>query len=572
LAERKGKKLKQSNNVKISKGQRITALYNRLSREDEQSGESNSIQNQKVLLSEYAQSKGYQNCKFFVDDGISGVSFERQGFQEMLAMIEAGEIERVIVKDLSRLGRNFIEVGQYTDYIFPQYDIHFIAILDNVDSSTQNGTGDFIAPIKNIFNEMYISDVSRKLRTSQKIKSSQGHPIGKPPYGYMRDPENTKRWALDDEAAELVRCIFKMRLDGESVNGIALTLRREKVDIPSVYAMKKGFDCPNNRIERQPYLWSHAIINKILKNQAYVGDVVNFKTYSKSYKLKKRLANDKENWEIHKDVHESIINRVQWEQVQRTFENGKRRKPKHVEKNIFAGYLKCSDCGANLRYKYTHQNPDNHYFSCGNNRDKLCGKTHHIRVDVLEKLTLAAIDNAVRFARDFEDDFVKIVVSERFRQIQLAQQQNKKKLATLCKREEELDVLFARIYEDRTLGDLPEAQYKKLLAKYQDEYTALKEQIRHMESVVTEEDANEMDVNNFLKIVQKYTRVNQLTPAILREFIYHIVVHHRETIGKETVQKVEIHFNFIGEVNLPDVEQRRKLLKSFGKEKREQIA
>ncbi len=267
---------------------KLTALYSRLSREDEQSGESNSIHNQKTLLKDYAESKGFHHNRFFVDDGISGVTFERQGFQEMLGMIESGEIERVIVKDLSRLGRNFIKVGQYTDYVFPQYDIHFIAVLDNVDSKTQSLTGDFIAPIKNIFNEMYVSDTSRKLRSSQKIKSSQGYPIGKPPYGYMRDPENRKRWIVDEDAVELVKRIYSMRLKGESINGIAMILRREKVDIPSVYAVKKGFDCPNNRIERQPYLWSHGMINKILKNQAYVGDVINFKTYSKSYKLKKR--------------------------------------------------------------------------------------------------------------------------------------------------------------------------------------------------------------------------------------------------------------------------------------------
>jgi len=418
---------------------------------------------------------------------------------------------------------------------------------------------------------MFVADTSRKLRASQKIKSSQGYPIGKPPYGYMRDLENRKRWTVDEEAAELVKRIFDLRLNGESVNGITQILRREKIDTPSIYSIQKGYECPNNRMKRQPYLWTHGMITKILKNQSYVGDVVNFKTYSKSYKLKQRLPNDRENWEIHRDVHEAIIHRRQWEQVQRTFES-KRRKPKHVEKNLFAGYLKCSDCGANLRYKYTHQNPDNHYFSCGNNREKLCSKTHHIRVDALDRLVLAAVDNAVRFARDFEDEFVKIVVSEKYKHIQLSQKRSKKKLAGFYKREQELDILFARIYEDRTLGNLPEEQFQKLLAKYQDEHMALKEQIRHMETVVKEEHDNEMDVNNFLSVVQKYTRVNQLTPAILREFIHHIVVHHRETRFNQTVQRVEIYFNFIGDVTLPTYEERARLLKSFGKEKREQIA
>jgi DNA invertase Pin-like site-specific DNA recombinase len=338
-----------------------------------------------------------------VDDGISGVTFERKGFQEMLALIEAGEVDRVIVKDLSRLGRNFIEVGQYTDYIFPERDIHFIAIMDNVDSSVQNGTGDFIAPIRNIFNELYISDVSRKLRASQKIKSGQGYPIGKPPLGYMRDPANPKRWAVDEEAAEIIQRIYRLRLEGNSVEGIAAILRRDKVDLPSVYAIKKGYACPNNRLNREECWWKPNEISLILKNQSYCGDVVNFKTFSKSYKLKKRIRNDPENWEIHLDVHEAMVDRHDWEMVQKSFET-KYRKPKHTEKSIFAGYLKCSDCGANMRYKYTHPNPDNHYFSCGKYRESLCATTHHIRVDVLEKLTLAAIDNAVRFARDFEDE------------------------------------------------------------------------------------------------------------------------------------------------------------------------
>jgi len=555
--------LKQSN-------KQITALYCRLSREDEQSGESNSIQNQRVLLTDYADKHGYTNTKIYADDGISGVTFQRQGFQDMLEGIQAGEIGRVIVKDLSRLGRNFIEVGQYTDYIFPQHDIHFIAVLDNVDSKKQDGM-DFITPIKNIFNEMYISDISRKLRSSQRVKSSQGYPIGKPPYGYMRDPENPKRWTVDEEAAEVVQRIYHMRLDGNSMDDIAAALRRDKVDLPSVHAIKIGHGCPNGRLDRAEYWWRTNLVSIILKNQSYVGDVINFKTYSRSYKLKERLHNDKENWEVHHDVHEPIISRHDWELVQKTI-SSKYRKPKHVEKNIFASYLRCSNCGANMRYKYTTDKPHNHYFSCGKYRERLCSKTHHIRVDVLERLTLAAISNAVRFAREFEDEFVKIVVSEQYRRIQAAQKQNQRKLDTAKKREQELDIMFSRIYEDHALDKLPDSQYQKLLHKYQEEYNVLREQIRHLDAVVKEELSHEMDVNDFLKVVQRYTRVGELTPAILREFIHHIVVHHREpaAIGEKPEQKVEVLFNFIGEVDLPDVEMRKKLHKSFGKENRKQ--
>jgi len=250
----------------------------------------------------------------------------------------------------------------------------------------------------------------------------------------------------------------------------------------------------------------------------------------------------------------------------------KYRQPKHTEKNIFAGYLRCSDCGANMRYKYTHPNPDNHYFSCGKYREKLCSKTHHIRVDVLERLTLAAVNKAVRFAREFEDEFVKIVVSEQYRRIQAAQKQNQRKLDAARKREQELDIMFSRIYEDHALDKLPHSQYQKLLHKYQEEYDVLREQIRHLDAVVKEERSHELDVNDFLRIVQKYTRVKELTPAILREFINHIVVHHREAVasGEKPEQKVEVHFNFIGEVDLPDVEMRERLRKSFGTENRKQ--
>ena len=275
--------MKQSNTSTHGKHQRTTAMYTRLSRDDDQSGESNSIQNQKIMLSEYAEKNGYTNCKFFVDDGISGATFERKGFQEMLAMIEAGEVERVIVKDLSRLGRNFLEVGQYTEYVFPQHNIHFIAIMDNVDSNLQSGTGDFITPIKNIFNEMYISDVSRKLRNSYKSKSSQGYPVGKPPFGYIRDPANPKRWIVDKEAAEVVRRIYQMRLEGNSIEDIAKALRQDKVDLPSVYAIKKGLPCPNKRLDREEYRWNSNMIDLVLKNQSYCGDVVNFKTFRKAY-------------------------------------------------------------------------------------------------------------------------------------------------------------------------------------------------------------------------------------------------------------------------------------------------
>lgn len=291
----------------------------------------------------------------------------------MMRLVEAGQVSTIIVKDMSRLGRNYIEVGQLTETILPMHDVRLIAVNDGVDSLV--GEDDF-TPFRNIMNEWYAKDMSRKMRSTLKIKNSQGYAIGHPPLGYKKDPDNPKCWIIDDEGAEIIRKIYNLRIQGESTIKISKILKNEKVLIPSMYAYKKGYRKPAIKNPRSEYLWTVEMVRKILLNQSYVGDVINFKIYSKSFKLKKRLENDKENWQIHKDVHEPIISREVFEEVQKSFGDTKYRKPKYIEKNMFAGFLKCSDCGANLNYKFTHDNPDNHYFSCRNNRAQngLCKK------------------------------------------------------------------------------------------------------------------------------------------------------------------------------------------------------
>ena len=292
------------------------------------------------------------------------------------------------------------------------------------------------------------------------------------------------------------------------------------------------------------------MVRLILRNQEYVGDVLNFRTYSKSYKLKERLENPRENWEIHKDVHEPVITREEWEAVQKTFGDTKYRKPKHIEKNMFCGYLKCSDCGANLNYKYTHDNPDNHYFSCRNKRagNGLCSKTHHIRVDVITELVCRNLSEIVRFASAFEDEFVKIVMDEQYKQIQIQQRKNQETLQTLLARNREVDVLYEKLFEEKILGNLTEDRFKKLSEKYEDEQAELTQRIRHMKKVVEEEQKHELNAEGFLRLVRKYTDIQELTPEILREFIDKIVVHHREKQGNETFQQVDIYYRFIGHV------------------------
>lgn len=545
----------------------------RLSRDDDLEGESNSISNQKTLLTKYAKEHGFRNVKVFIDDGISGVTFNRQGFKEMFKLIEADQVQTLIVKDMSRLGRNYIEVGQLTETILPMHDVRLIAVNDRVDSSM--GEDDF-TPFRNIMNEWYAKDMSRKMRSTLKLKNSQGYAIGHPPYGYKYDEIDKKRWTVDEEAADVVRRIFNLRKQGESMNGIARILKKEKIYIPSAYAMKKGLKKPLVKPPLGEYLWTHIMIRKILSNQSYVGDVINFKTYSKSFKLKKRLENDKENWQIHKDVHEPIIGRELFEMIQKTFKTTKCQKPRHVEKNMFAGFLQCSDCGANLNYKFTNDNPDNHYFSCKNSRAQngLCKKTHHIRVDVLTNLVKNDISNIVKFAKEFEDEFVKIVVDEDYKRIQATQKRNLESLNKMLTRDKELDTLCEKVFEEKILGNLSEERFLKLSEKYEEEQFELKARIKNMKKVVQEEKKHELNADGFLKIVRKYSEIEELTLDILQEFIDKIVVHHREEIMGETIQKVEIYYKMIGHIEILKMSklERESLLKNFGRKKEEQIA
>ena len=545
--------MKQSNKTNnILQSDRITALYLRLSRDDDLEGESNSISNQKTLLTRYAKEHGFRNVKVFIDDGISGVTFNRQGFKDMFKLIEADQVGTLIVKDMSRLGRNYIEVGKLTESILPIHDVRLIAVNDGVDSD--KGEDDF-TPFRNIMNEWYAKDMSRKMRSTLKIKSSQGYAIGHPPYGYKYDEIDKKRWAIDEEAADVVRRIFNLRKQCESVTEIAKILKKEKIYIPSVYAMKKGIKRPLGKAPLGEYLWTHVMVRSILSNQSYVGDVINFKTYSKSFKLKKRLDNDKENWQIHKEVHEPIISRELFEIVQKTFKTTKCQKPRQTQKSIFAGFLKCSDCGANLNYKFTHDNPDNHYFSCKNNRAQngLCKKTHHIRVDVLTNLVRNDISNIVKFANEFEDEFVKIVVDEDYKRIQATQRKNFETLNKMLAREKELDVLYEKVFEEKILGNLSEERFLKLSGKYEEEQFELKAKIENMKKIVADEQKHELNADGFLKIVRKYSEVEELTLDILQEFIDKIIIHHREEIMGETIQKIEIYYKMIGHIEIPHI-------------------
>ena len=386
--------------------EKITALYCRLSQDDALDGE---ITNQKALLSKYAADHGFRNTRFFVDDGFSGTSFQRPGFQEMMRYVEDYSVSAVIVKDLSRLGREYSYMGRLQDFIFPAYDVRFIAINDDVDSA--KGENDF-AVFKNVFNEWYARDISKKRRISNKIKGNAGEPMGPPPYGYKKDPDNPKRWIVDEEAAQVVRRIFRMTVDGYGTEQIATILSEKKVLTPIAYWREKGVNRPGKSKLRGPYMWNSSTITHILSLQEYCGDILNFKTYSKSYKNKKRLANDRENWVIFQDVHEPTIERAVFEQVQQKRGKIRKRRTHEGERNMFSGLLVCADCGHNLHFHFNQGNPDIKYFNCSNykgNRGS-CTSTHYVRVDFLEQVVLGEIRRLTKFASQFEDEFVKAVI------------------------------------------------------------------------------------------------------------------------------------------------------------------
>ena len=334
----------------------ITALYCRLSRDDGAEGESNSIANQKKLLAKYAKEHGFTNTKFYVDDGYTGTNFNRPGFQQMLEDMEMGYITTVIVKDSSRFGRNYLEVGQYTDYYFPEHNIRFIAINDCIDS--ENGEDDFSA-FRNVMNEMYAKDISRKVRSSHRLRGNAGEPLSQPPYGYMKSPENKKKWIIDPKAAEVVQRVFRLCIEGNGNETIARILQEDKVLVPQAYWQSKGLPRGGKKTQPNPYKWCKTTIARILEQQEYCGDVINFKSYSKSFRNKTRIENPKENWAIFKDVHEPIIDRETWERVQELTKNSKRRKPKNenVKKSIFTNLLYCGDCGHKLWFNINHRNP-----------------------------------------------------------------------------------------------------------------------------------------------------------------------------------------------------------------------
>ena len=542
--------MKQSNN---KKSRDVTAfLYERLSRDDNLEGESYSIGNQKKLLAKVAKEKGYTNLVHFLDDGISGVTMDRPGFVEMICQLEQGKAAAVFVKDLSRLGRNYIEVGRLTEEFFPNHDIRLVAVSDNID--TAEGENE-LAPIRNLFNEWYARDISKKRRISNKIKGNAGEPMGQPPYGYIKDPNDPKHWIVDDEAAQVVRRVYSMTLEGFGTEQIATQLEKDGVLTPRAYWLTKGIKRPGKGKQQPPTKWNSSTITKILSLQEYCGDILNFKTYSKSYKNKKRIDNDRENWVVFQDVHEAIIERAVYEQLQQKRGKIRKRRTNNGEHNMFSGLLVCADCGSNLHFHFNQGNPEIKYFNCSNYKGNrgTCTSTHYVRVDFLEEVVLGEIRRLTKFASLYEDEFVKAVIGHSQQAEQTDRKLKEKELKTLLARDEELDGLFERIYEDNVSGKLSDDRFAKMSRRYEDEQKELSEKIKKLRSEIEKQSSRSMTTDMFIGLVRKYTRARKLTPRMLNELVEKIEVFNAEKIDGVWEQRLRIHYNCVGTIEIPTV-------------------
>ena len=540
--------MKQSNN---KKSRDVTAfLYERLSRDDNLEGERYSIGNQKKLLAKVAKEKGYTNLVHFLDDGISGVTMDRPGFVEMICQLEQGKAAAVFVKDLSRLGRNYIEVGRLTEEFFPDHDIRLVAVSDNID--TAEGENE-LAPIRNLFNEWYARDISKKRRISNKIKGNAGEPMGQPPYGYIKDPNDPKHWIVDDEAAQVVRRVYSMTLEGFGTEQIAAQLEKDDVLTPRAYWLTKGIKRPGKGKQQPPTKWNSSTITKILSLQEYCGDILNFKTYSKSYKNKKRIDNDRENWVVFQDVHEAIIERAVYEQVQQKRGKIRKRRTNNGEHNMFSGLLVCADCGSNLHFHFNQGNPEIKYFNCSNYKGNrgTCTSTHYVRVDFLEEVVLGEIRRLTKFASLYEDDFLKAVIGHSQQADEADRKLKEKELKALLARDEELDGLFERIYEDNVSGKISDERFSRMSRRYEDEQKELTEKIKQLRSEIEKQSSRTMTTDMFISLVRKYTRAKKLTPRMLNELVEKIEVFNAEKVNGVWEQRLRIHYNCVGTIEIP---------------------
>ena len=538
--------------------QKITILYCRLSNEDALDGESNSIQNQKEFLTRYAAEHGYTNLKILVDDGYTGTNFDRPGVQEGFALVKQGLVGCWLVKDLSRFGRDYLTVGQYTDIIFPSYDVRFIAVNDGVDS--ERGDSDGFAAIRNLFNEWYPRDTSKKVRVVFRQKGTSGKHLGKPPYGYRTDPADKDHWIIDEDAAPVVKRIFDLAIDGNGPEQIARILEQDKVLTTKALYAKQSENHPDpkkrKKMPERPYHWIGQSVVGILERMEYTGCTCNFKTYSKSYKLKKRIPNAIEDMCIFPDTQEAIVSQAQWDRVQELRKN-KRRPTKAQRQGLFSGLLFCPDCGNKLHFATckSFDGKQDHYVCSSYKSGRGTCSAHYIREDVLRELVLERIRAVNAYIRQdvegFQEEWLQCRRSDQERSIR----EDRKRVEQAKKRLADLDVLLSRLYEDFVLGDLSKERYKKMTADYEAEQERLKLEIEVTEEWLETQETMSADVDAFVALTQKYVDVPELTPTIVNEYIKKIEVFAPDKSSGKRVQKVKIYFNFVDDVEIPVISE-----------------
>lgn len=529
----------------------ITALYARLSQEDALDGESNSIANQKKILLKYATDNGFPNPTFFIDDGVSGVTFDRPGWNEMIRLAEAGKVTTVIVKDMSRMGRDYLKVGYYTESFFAERDIRYIAINDGVDSD--KGDNDF-TPFRNLFNDFYARDTSKKIRAVMRAKGNAGeHLCTNPPYGYQKDPKDKKKWIVDEEAAEIVKRIFDLCIAGKGPMQIAKLLTAQHVlTVKAHYAQRDGKPLPE-----KPYHWDPKSVAGILERPEYTGCTVNFKTYSKSHKLKKRLHNAPENQRIFPNTQPAIIDEQVFARVQELREN-KRRAAKQAERQgLFSGLLYCADCGSKLHFATgKNMTPQQDCYRCSRYKSNTGDCTmHFIREETLKLFVLQRIFDVTALFFDDAMAFEEAARKQRFQEAEKEARKRKREIAQAEKRIAELDRIFKRIYEDDISGAISHERFLKLSADYEAEQKELTEQVKAWRQAVETFEQDQADFASFAAIVRKYVGIRELTPTIVNEFVKKIIVHAPDKSSGHRRQKIELVWNFIGEVNLPGDDQ-----------------
>lgn len=522
---------------------KITALYCRLSQDDERQGESNSITTQKAILEEYARKNKFRNLRFFVDDGYSGTNFNRPAFNEMLELIESHEVSTVIVKDMSRMGRNYLQVGMYTEIKFPELDVRFIAVNDDVDSA--QGENEF-APFKNIINEWYARDTSKKIKASLKSKGESGKPLaGTPPYGYKKDPNNSDKWVIDEPASIVVKHIFDLAMKGMGTGKIARTLREEQVLTPNAH--KNLY----NKMTKDPYSWFPNVISQLLEKDEYLGHTVNFRTCSQSYKTKKRVNNDRKDWKIFKHTHEPIIDEETFQLVQK-LRKVKKRPTRQDTIPLFSGLIICADCGKRMRYARAHsisRNQEKYFCSTYGIGNGDC-TYHGIREVKLIEIVTQDLRRVIEQVTKDEDYFVQSVMKQANIEQEKVNHAREKQLAKITHRIDELDTIISKLYEDSVTGQLSSERFTKLSETFENEQSNLIAEKLELETEIQSNQEQQTNISHFLKIVRKNFSFETITPELLREMIDKIVVHAVVKQDGQRSQKIEIHYNFgIGEVS-----------------------